>query len=338
MRRALARRAGHRPHPRPAPPGVLSAAGLLPRRSSTRCRPPSPRADRRPRSRRSSRALDAARRALPRTDGRGERRCRHASAAATSPMSAMSASRYHLEVPLRACRARSAGAALPRPSRGARPHLRPCAAGADPHRESARGASAPPRREHLHGRLDRPPAQVRTGAQRAHPAARAPEAVEAAVYDRAALQAGDTLSRPRDHRAGRHHDPGRAGLALRRSTPAATWCSSRTATDRVPHVMSAASPASPSGPALDPITVEVIRNKLDGIANEMELDAAAQLLLADREGRARRISQPVHAAGRDAGAGGARSRSISATLIPVRRAASSRVPARDDARGRHLHA
>ena len=29
--------------------------------------------------------------------------------------------------------------------------------------------------------------------------------------------------------------------------------------------------ASPAANALDPITVEVVRNKLDGIANEMEL-------------------------------------------------------------------
>ena len=54
---------------------------------------------------------------------------------------------------------------------------------------------------------------------------------------------------------------------------------------------------------VDPITAEVIRNKLEGIANEMELTLLQKLVLADREGRARYLRQPLHGERRDARAG-----------------------------------
>ena len=63
--------------------------------------------------------------------------------------------------------------------------------------------------------------------------------------------------------------------------------------------------------ALDPITLEVVRNKLDGIANEMEstllrssfspivregMDASASLFTADGETLAQAIAIPAHLA------------------------------------------
>ena len=47
--------------------------------------------------------------------------------------------------------------------------------------------------------------------------------------------------------------------------------------------------------ALDPITVEVVRNKLDGIANEMQSTLLQQLVLADRQGGDGLLGEPVHA-------------------------------------------
>jgi N-methylhydantoinase B len=67
----------------------------------------------------------------------------------------------------------------------------------------------------------------------------------------------------------------------------------------------------PSGTALDPVTVEVVRNKLDGIANEMELtllrssfspivkeglDASASLFTLQGETLAQAVAIPIHLA------------------------------------------
>src|ERR1043165_4240114 len=74
-----------------------------------------------------------------------------------------------------------------------------------------------------------------------------------------------------------------------------------------------ASHMSPSAPGLtlDPVTVEVVRNKLDGIANEMELtllkssfspivkeglDASASLFTLQGETLAQAIAIPIHLA------------------------------------------
>ena len=66
-----------------------------------------------------------------------------------------------------------------------------------------------------------------------------------------------------------------------------------------------------SGGALDPVTVEVVRNKLDGIANEMELtllksscspivkeglDASASLFTLQGETLAQAVAIPIHLA------------------------------------------
>jgi N-methylhydantoinase B len=68
---------------------------------------------------------------------------------------------------------------------------------------------------------------------------------------------------------------------------------------------------APPGPALDPVTVEVVRNKLDGIANEMELtllkssfspivkeglDASASLFTLQGETLAQAVAIPIHLA------------------------------------------
>jgi N-methylhydantoinase B len=70
-------------------------------------------------------------------------------------------------------------------------------------------------------------------------------------------------------------------------------------------------PPSPAIPSLDPITVEVVRNKLDGIANEMELtllkssfspivkeglDASASLFTLEGETLAQAVAIPIHLA------------------------------------------
>jgi len=75
--------------------------------------------------------------------------------------------------------------------------------------------------------------------------------------------------------------------------------------------MRSRSPAIPSGSALDPVTVEVVRNKLDGIANEMELtllkssfspivkeglDASASLFTLEGETLAQAVAIPIHLA------------------------------------------
>ena len=91
-----------------------------------------------------------------------------------------------------------------------------------------------------------------------------------------------------------------------------------------------------TNPAADPITLEVVRNKLDGIANEMQstlvrsafspivkegLDASASLFTLEGETLAQATAIPIHLA----------------TLIPVVRTMIEKVPGRDHARGRHLH-
>ena len=90
-----------------------------------------------------------------------------------------------------------------------------------------------------------------------------------------------------------------------------------------------------SAQTLDPVTVEVVRNKLDGIANEMELtllkssfspivkeglDASASLFTLQGETLAQAIAIPIHLA----------------TLIPCVARFLDRVSDRGDARGRHL--
>ena len=78
-----------------------------------------------------------------------------------------------------------------------------------------------------------------------------------------------------------------------------------------------ASHMSPSAPGLtlDPVTVEVVRNKLDGIANEMELtllkssfspivkeglDASASLFTLQGETLAQAVAIPIHLATEEA--------------------------------------
>jgi N-methylhydantoinase B len=76
-------------------------------------------------------------------------------------------------------------------------------------------------------------------------------------------------------------------------------------------VTNSASLMVPSGTALDPVTVEVVRNKLDGIANEMELtllrssfspivkeglDASASLFTLQGETLAQAVAIPIHLA------------------------------------------
>ncbi|HET6927184.1 MAG TPA: hydantoinase B/oxoprolinase family protein, partial [Hyphomicrobiaceae bacterium] len=71
------------------------------------------------------------------------------------------------------------------------------------------------------------------------------------------------------------------------------------------------SQATPTGSSLDPITVEVVRNKLEGIANEMELtllkssfspivkeglDASASLFTLAGETLAQAVAIPIHLA------------------------------------------
>jgi N-methylhydantoinase B len=77
------------------------------------------------------------------------------------------------------------------------------------------------------------------------------------------------------------------------------------------HVTPSGSQAVRSGSSLDPITVEVVRNKLDGIANEMELtllkssfspivkeglDASASLFTLEGETLAQAVAIPIHLA------------------------------------------
>jgi N-methylhydantoinase B len=77
------------------------------------------------------------------------------------------------------------------------------------------------------------------------------------------------------------------------------------------HVTRSGSQAARSGSSLDPITVEVVRNKLDGIANEMELtllkssfspivkeglDASASLFTLAGETLAQAVAIPIHLA------------------------------------------
>jgi N-methylhydantoinase B len=76
-------------------------------------------------------------------------------------------------------------------------------------------------------------------------------------------------------------------------------------------MISSTSPTSPSGLTLDPVTVEVVRNKLDGVANEMELtllkssfspivkeglDASASLFTLRGETLAQAVAIPIHLA------------------------------------------
>src|SRR5437867_3567007 len=76
-------------------------------------------------------------------------------------------------------------------------------------------------------------------------------------------------------------------------------------------VTSSPSTLSPAGLSLDPVTVEVVRNKLDGIANEMELtllkssfspivkeglDASASLFTLEGETLAQAVAIPIHLA------------------------------------------
>jgi N-methylhydantoinase B len=90
-----------------------------------------------------------------------------------------------------------------------------------------------------------------------------------------------------------------------------------------------------SAQTLDPVTVEVVRNKLDGIANEMELtllkssfspivkeglDASASLFTRAGRDAGQAIAIPIHLA----------------TLIPCVARFPHRVSNRGDARRRHL--
>jgi len=79
-----------------------------------------------------------------------------------------------------------------------------------------------------------------------------------------------------------------------------------------PHAMTASgAPEAPAHSGLDPVTIEVVRNKLEGIANEMEstllrssfspivkegLDASASLFTTDGESLAQACAVPIHLA------------------------------------------
>ena len=116
-------------------------------------------------------------------------------------------------------------------------------------------------------------ADARLGERRAYfrPTASSPTA----VYERARLPLGARVAGPGHRRADRHHhrDP------ARRTGPAST---------------TPATCASGEGMmAIDPILLEVLRNRLDAIADEMELTLLKSAASPDREGRPRRLGRAL---------------------------------------------
>ena len=127
--------------------------------------------------------------------------------------------------------------------------------------------------------------------------------IPADVYDRSTMR-----DRPRDSRSGhcratRHDDPDRARLARD--------CRRRRHPYHHRRLREQAMTSQAKTEALDPITVEVVRYKLDGIANEMQstllrssfspivkegLDASASLFTADGTTLSQSCSIPIHLA------------------------------------------
>ena len=127
--------------------------------------------------------------------------------------------------------------------------------------------------------------------------------VSATVYDRDALPEGLRLRRPGDRPAGRHDHAGRAGLVVYRGRGRQPDPDTAKGMTR----MNAAGERS----GLDPITVEVVRHKLEGIANEMQqtllrssfspivkegLDASSSLFTIRGETLAQATAIPIHLA------------------------------------------
>ena len=98
----------------------------------------------------------------------------------------------------------------------------------------------------------------------------------------------------------------------------------------------AKSPSSSSNPATDPITLEVVRNKLDGIANEMQSTLVRSSFSPIVKEGTRCVGEPLHPRRRDPRPGDGHPH-------PPRDPHSGgayrarEVPGADDARGRHLH-
>ena len=219
------RGARHRPHPRPAPPG--RAVGGRPAGRARRARGlcSLPRAARRARcSPRSAQRSTSWTSAADGADGAGERRRpRDIARSATSPTSATSARPIISEVPF------EPGTRDPLAALHDRISTRPTIASTATRRRS------PVRLVNLRTvhsvagarwtRLTRAGSRLadhRSSARRASCCRRAAIAVEATVYDRAALKAGDDVRRPCHRRAGRHHHAASRPAGTAGSMPPAT--------------------------------------------------------------------------------------------------------------------
>ena len=320
-------RARHPPHRRAAHPGVLSAAGLLgaPVEHEVSAAFAAPLA-----------ALDVAERARRRWASSISRRA--ALMAAGSVGRAATRDRYfadvcyigqsyHLEVPLDPDDADPLEPALSRFSRGARPRLRP------QHRRPGRASSicAPSTAGGIEpARRRRYAACGRRRAAQGH--ARASWSPASAEFVRGQRlrprRDGRRLrhSRPGDRRAGRHDDAGRARLA--RHVDAGRQPDPRRAQDVTGK---RAHDIAPAQTELDPITVEVVRHKLDGIANEMQSTLLRSSFSPIVKEGPRRLGQPVHRRRRDARAG-LRDPDPSRDADPVRSPRScASLPVDDDA-------
>ena len=88
---------------------------------------------------------------------------------------------------------------------------------------------------------------------------------------------------------------------------------------------------------IDPITLEVVRNKLEGIAQRDADDAAAQRVLADREGRDGLLGRALHR-GRPDHRAGHRHPDPSRHHDPRARGRRGELPDRRDGRRRRLSA
>ena len=107
-----------------------------------------------------------------------------------------------------------------------------------------------------------------------------------AIYDaRWRSPAGLHHRGPGDRRATGHHDAGRAGLA---GAIAAGGTHDHDETRSERHH------AERRDARIDPITLEVVRNKLEGIANEMQATLLFSAVLADREGSDGLLGGAVH--------------------------------------------
>ena len=221
----------------------------------------------------------------------------------------------HLEVPLDAGRRRSARRADGGFLRRARPHLRLRAQGADPARQSARGAHRRrPGRSSQEDDWSAGCAASRSSAPRRSccPSSRRP------------VESGGL--RPRGAAGGRYRSPARPSSSRttprrwsRRAGAAASTRSGNLVLERSVQLKGTA--MSLSAQTLDPVTVEVVRNKLDGIANEMELTLLKSSFSPIVKEGLDASASLFTLRGRDAGAGD-RHPDPSRHAHPLRRAAS----------------